>query len=300
MIYTLTLSPSIDYYVILNNLIKGTTNRSKTEYVRVGGKGINVSKILKELNVESIPVIFTAGFTKDKILEDLNNSKLNYHEICVGGMNRINIKISASEETSINTNGLYINDDQINELLENLKNLHDGDYLVLSGSIPNGVDKMVYRKIVSAVADKDIKIIVDAEKELLLSTLDYKPYLIKPNLEELEGIAGKALFTKDDIYKEACKLIEKGAQNVLVSLGDKGLMFIQNDLSRIYLPSLDVNVINTTGAGDSLVAGVLAGIVQNYNLTDTLNLGLACACATVESGHLANRYFIDQKLKELK
>jgi 1-phosphofructokinase len=300
MIYTLTLSPSIDYYVLLENLYKGKINRSKTEYVRVGGKGINVSKILKEFDIDSIPVIFTAGFTKDKILEDLNNSKLSYYEISVGGMNRINVKISAQEETAINTNGLYINNEKIKELLEYLKDLQDGDYLVLSGSIPNGVDKTVYKKIVAAVADKDIKVIVDAEKDLLLGTLSYHPYLIKPNLQELEDIAGRSLSTESDIYKEACKLIEKGALNVLVSLGEKGILYVSNDLSKIYLPSIDVNVINTTGAGDSLVAGVLAGVVQNKSLIDSLKLGLACACATVESGHLANRYFIDQKLKLIK
>ena len=300
MIYTLTLSPSIDYYVLLENLYKGKVNRSKTEYVRVGGKGINVSKILKELDIDSIPVIFTAGFTKDKIIEDLNNSKLSYHEISVGGMNRINVKIAAQEETSINTNGLYINNEKILELLEYLKNLQDGDYLVLSGSIPNGVDKNVYKKIVSVVAEKDIKVIVDAEKELLLGTLSYHPYLIKPNLEELEQIAGRSLPTEKDIYNEACKLIEKGALNVLVSLGEKGILHVASDLSKIYLPSIEVNVINTTGAGDSLVAGVLAGVVQNKSLNDSLKLGLACACATVESGHLANRYFIDQKLKLIK
>ena len=300
MIYTLTLSPSIDYYVLLENLYKGKINRSKTEYVRVGGKGINVSKILKELDIDSIPVIFTAGFTKDKIIEDLNNSKLSYHEISVGGMNRINVKIAAQEETAINTNGLYINNEKIQELLEYLKNLQDGDYLVLSGSIPNGVDKNVYKKIVSVVAEKDIKVIVDAEKDLLLGTLSYHPFLIKPNLEELEQIAGRSLPTEADIYNEACKLIEKGALNVLVSLGEKGILYVTSDLSKIYLPSIEVNVINTTGAGDSLVAGVLAGVVQNKSLNDSLKLGLACACATVESGHLANRYFIDQKLNLIK
>ena len=300
MIYTLTLSPSIDYYVLLENLYKGKVNRSKTEYVRVGGKGINVSKILKELDIDSIPVIFTAGFTKDKIIEDLNNSKLSYHEISVGGMNRINVKIAAQEETAINTNGLYINNEKIQELLEYLKDLQDGDYLVLSGSIPNGVDKNVYKKIVSVVAEKDIKVIVDAEKDLLLGTLSYHPYLIKPNLEELEQIAGRSLPAETDIYNEACKLIEKGALNVLVSLGEKGILHVASDLSKIYLPSIEVNVINTTGAGDSLVAGVLAGVVQNKSLNDSLKLGLACACATVESGHLANRYFIDQKLNLIK
>lgn len=300
MIYTLTLSPSIDYYVLLDNLKIGKINRSKTEYLRVGGKGINVSKVLKELDIESIPVLLTAGFTKEKILEDLNNQKFNYHNIDVSGINRINVKIQAEEETAINTNGLFISDSHINLIVEYLKKLTKDDYLVISGSIPNGVRKDVYEYIISKLDYENLNIIVDAEKDLLLNTLKYKPFLVKPNKEELEALCNKKLKSIDDIYKEGCKLIKLGAKNVIVSLGEMGLLYISSDYEKIYLHSIDVEVISTVGAGDSLIAGFLAGCSLNKETIDSLKLGLACASATVESVYLARKDDIARKLKLIK
>lgn len=297
MIYTLTLSPSIDYYVLLDNLKIGKINRSQTEYLRVGGKGINVSKVLKELGIESIPVLLTAGFTKEKILEDLNNFKFNYYNIEVNGINRINVKIQAEEETAINTNGLFINDVHIDLIVNYLKRLSKGDYLVISGSIPSGVRRDVYEYIISKIDYENLNIIVDAEKDLLLNTLKYKPFLVKPNKEELEQLCNKKLKSIDDIYNEGCKLINLGAQNVIVSLGAMGLIYIDSNFEKIYLPSIDVNVISTVGAGDSLIAGFLAGQSLNKEIIDSLKLGLASACATVESAYLARKDDINRKLK---
>ena len=300
MIYTLTLSPSIDYYLILDELKKGTINRSQTEYIRIGGKGFNVSKVLKELDIESIPVLLTAGFTKDKILEDLNNNSFKYYNIEVNGINRINVKIQAEEETAINTNGLFINDSHIDLIVEYLKNLTKDDYLVISGSIPSGVRRDIYEYIISKLDYENLNIIVDAEKELLLNTLKYKPLLVKPNKEELEHLCNKKLKTIDDIYKEGCKLVKLGAKNVIVSLGKKGLLYISSSLEKIYLESITSNVISTVGAGDSLVAGFLAGHSQNKETLDCLKLGLACASATVESMYLARKDDINRKLKQIK
>ncbi|MBQ4570592.1 MAG: 1-phosphofructokinase family hexose kinase [Bacilli bacterium] len=297
MIYTLTLSPSIDYYVLLDNLKIGKINRSKTEYLRVGGKGINVSKVLKELEIESIPVLLTAGFTKDKILEDLDNYKFNYYNIEVNGINRINVKIQAEEETAINTNGLFINDSHIDLIVDYLKRLTKDDYLVISGSIPSGVRRDVYEYIISKLDYCNLNIVVDAEKDLLLNTLKYKPFLVKPNKEELEQLCNKKLKSINDIYNEGCKLIKLGAKNVIVSLGEMGLLYISSSLEKIYLPSIDVNVISTVGAGDSLIAGFLAGHSLNKETIDCLKLGLASACATVESAYLARKDDINRKLK---
>ena len=300
MIYTLTLSPSIDYYLILNELKLGKINRSQTEYIRIGGKGINVSKVLKELDVKSIPVLLTAGFTKDKILEDLDNQEFNYHNIDVNGINRINVKIQAEEETAINTNGLFISDFHIDKIIDYLKQLTKDDYLVISGSIPSGVRRDVYEYIISKLDYENLNIIVDSEKDLLLNTLKYKPLLIKPNKEELEALCNKRLKSLDDIYKEGCKLIKLGAKNVIISLGDMGLLYISSTLEKIYLKSLDVNVISTVGAGDSLVAGFLAAYSNNREIYECLKLGLACACVTVESMYLATKKEINKKLTMIK
>ncbi len=300
MIYTLTLSPSIDYYIILNELKKGKINRSQTEYIRIGGKGINVSKVLKELDIESIPVILTAGFTKDKIIEDLEYQKFNFHNIEVNGRNRINVKIQADEETAINTNGLFISDIHIKSIIEYLNKLTKNDYLVISGSIPNGVRRDIYEYIISQIDYNNVNIIVDAEKELLLNTLKYKPLLIKPNKEELEQLSNKKLKSLDDIYNEGCKLIKLGAKNVIVSLGEKGLLYISSSLEKKYLNSINVEVISTVGAGDSLIAGFVAGHSTNKDIDECLKLGLACATATVESIHLGTKYEIENKLKMIK
>lgn len=300
MIYTLTLSPSIDYYLILDELKKGHINRSQTEYIRIGGKGINVSKVLKELEVESIPVLLTAGFTKDKIIEDLENHKFNYHNIEVNGINRINVKIQAKEETAINTNGLFISDYHINQIVDYFNILTKNDYLVISGSIPNGVRRDVYEYIISKLDYENINIIVDAEKDLLLNTLKYKPFLVKPNKEELEQLCNKKLKSIDEIYNEGCKLIKLGAKNVIISLGDMGLLYISSNLEKVYLNSIDVNVISTVGAGDSLIAGFIAGHSSNKEINECLKLGLACATATVESMYLATKREIDKKFKMIK
>lgn len=300
MIYTLTLSPSIDYYLILDELKKGHINRSQTEYIRIGGKGINVSKVLKELEVESIPVLLTAGFTKDKIIEDLENHKFNYHSIEVNGINRINVKIQAKEETAINTNGLFISDYHINQIVDYFNILTKNDYLVISGSIPNGVRRDVYEYIISKLDYENINIIVDAEKDLLLNTLKYKPFLVKPNKEELEQLCNKKLKSIDEIYNEGCKLIKLGAKNVIISLGDMGLLYISSNLEKVYLNSIDVNVISTVGAGDSLIAGFIAGHSSNKEINECLKLGLACATATVESMYLATKREIDKKFKMIQ
>ena len=300
MIYTLTLSPSIDYYLILDKLKKGTINRSQTEYIRIGGKGINVSKVLKELDIESIPILLTAGFTKEKIIEDLDNHKFNYYNIDVNGINRINVKIQAEEETAINTNGLFINDYHIDLIVDYLKKLTKDDYLVISGSIPNGVRRDVYEYIISKLDYENLNIIVDSEKDLLINTLKYKPLLVKPNKEELEELCNKKLKSLDDIYKEGCKLIKLGAQNVIVSLGEEGLLYISNNFEKIYLKALDIDVISTVGAGDSLIAGFLAAYSMKKEINDCLKLGLACATATVESMYLATKNEINKKLTLLK
>ena len=297
MIYTLTLSPSIDYYVKVKNLKLGEINRTNNEFIKIGGKGINVSFILKELNIPSTQVICTAGFTGDEIKQQLNNHNLNYIDIKVDGYNRINVKVLSQEETAINGNSLILNINHIENIIEKLNQLDENDMLVISGSVPSSLNLNAYEYILNKINTKKIKVIVDTEKELQ-STLKYHPYLIKPNLDELEKAVNKKLETIDDIYCAACSLIEQGAKNALVSLGDKGLIYVNSNLEYIYKEAKETTVVDTTGAGDSLLAGFIGGLELGYDINKSLDLGLACATATVGNVGLGNIEQINKLLKK--
>lgn len=301
MIYTLTLNPALDYVITLEHLKTGYVNRTNSEHINYGGKGINVACVLKELEIETICLGFIAGFTGlelKKGVHDILGLKEDF--ICTNnGMTRINVKIKANEETEINGRGPIITKQDIELLYKQLDHLYDEDYLVLSGSIPMGVSKDIYCMIMDYLKDKDIRIVVDGSGELLMNTLPYHPFLIKPNHHELAELFNVNIHTLDEIEHYARLLQEQGAKNVLVSMGKDGSMLIDEYGNRHDRGVCTGNVVNSVGAGDSMVAGFIAGIYKGMNYSEALKLATACGGASAFSLSLAKKEDIDELLKQL-
>ncbi|MCC0696062.1 1-phosphofructokinase [Clostridioides sp. ES-S-0048-02] len=300
MIYTVTLNPSIDYIVKLDELNTGSTNRVNEEYVYPGGKGINVSCILKELGHDNTSLGFISGFTGEYIVKTLEEKKLKTDFIKLkNGFSRINVKIKVSEETEINGQGPNISDEYINLLYKKLDKLNQDDILILAGSIPSTLDEKLYENIMSRLEEKNIKIVVDATKNLLLNVLKYKPFLIKPNNDELEEIFGVKLNSNEDIVKYAKKLKEMGAVNVLVSMGKDGALLITED-NEVFISDVPKGTVkNSAGAGDSMVAGFISGYLSTGEYDYALKLGAASGSATAFSYDLAERKYIDKLVNEI-
>lgn len=265
MIYTLTLNPSVDYYLNTDSLVIGATNRSKSENLIFGGKGINVSLMLKELGIDSTTFGFIGGFTGDALKAHLESIglKTDFVEL-EKGITRINVKIKSNAETELNSAGPDITTAEYEELISKLDALKDGDTLVLAGKIPPSLPASVYAEISAMLSDRNVHIIVDAEGEALLSALKHNPFLIKPNLAELEGAVGKKLENREDILSAAQILQNLGAKNVLVSLGENGALLLDEQSNTYIQPAPDVDVINTVGAGDSMLAGFLAYLGNDF------------------------------------
>ena len=288
MIYTLTFNPAIDYIMHLDNLKQGETNRSKKESVFFGGKGINVSRVLKELGVESVALGFIAGFTGEELERFLNENEIKTDFVKLSrGLTRINIKLKFNEETEINANGPEISADDIEILFKKLDKLQKNDTLILAGNIPSSLPEDIYEQIMKRLAGKCIRIVVDASGNLLVNCLKYKPFLIKPNKSELEGIVGKKLSSREEIISAAFMLKEKGAYNVLVSLGEDGAILV-DEFGKVHVcRAVKIKAVNSVGAGDSMVAGFLAGIEKSYE--DALKLGIAAGSATASLEDLADK-----------
>ena len=300
MIYTVTLNPSIDYVVRLSNLTAGITNRTDSEEYYFGGKGINVSCVLAELDIDSTELGFTAGFTGEAIEKGIRNNRITTDFIRLReGISRINIKIKAGEETEINGQGPHISDDELNSLFEKLDHIQNGDTLILAGSVPNTVPDDVYERMLERLKDKDIRIVVDATKKLLVNSLKYKPFLIKPNRQEISEIFDVPVETEEDTEKYAKKLMEMGAQNVLISLGGDGAMLIDEFGNKHKMGVVKEKVINTVGSGDSMVAGFVAGYEKEKSYPYALKLGSACGNATAFLPGLATKEKINDILNKL-
>jgi 1-phosphofructokinase len=288
MIYTLTLNPAIDYVVRLPALREGETNRALTAEIRFGGKGINVSHVLGELGMETTALGFTAGFTGDALTEYLTRRGISsafIHLSC--GQTRINVKLGTdSAETEINAPGPVIPPDALEALLDKLEGLTARDTLVLAGSIPPSLPRDLYGRIAARSAQRGIRVVVDAEGEALTAALPFRPFLIKPNRAELEGIAGRSLTTEDDIKAAAEALQTAGAHNVLVSPGSEGALLLDELGGFHRAPAAAVTAVNTVGAGDSMVAGFLAGIERGYDYA--LRLGIAAGGATAATDGIAD------------
>lgn len=299
MIYTVTLNPSIDYVVRLETLVTGITNRTTSEEYYFGGKGINVSCVLAELDLESTAFGFVAGFTGDAIEKGIRNDKIITDFIRLEkGISRINVKIKANDETEINCQGPHIEESELERLLNKVDRIKDGDTIVIAGNVPNTMPDDVYERILERIKGKKVRIVVDATKKLLLNSLKYKPFLIKPNRQELSEIFETEISTEADIEKYAKELQKMGAQNVLISLGGDGAMLIDEFGEKHKQGVLKEKVVNTVGSGDSMVAGFIAGYEKEHSYPYALKLGSACGNATAFLSGLATREKINELLKK--
>lgn len=299
MVYTVTFNPAIDYVVHMGEMKLGATNRSEREEMYFGGKGINVSIVLRELDVESKALGFTAGFTGEAIEKGLADMGINADFVRLKkGNSRINVKIKSAEETELNGQGPDIDEGAINALFEKLDSLTDGDTLILAGSIPSSLPSDIYERILERISAKNIRVAVDATKDLLLNVLKYKPFLIKPNNHELGEMFGVELETDEDIEKYARKLHEMGAVNVLISMAGDGAMLI-DEFGKMHRCGVCRGTVkNSVGAGDSMVAGFTAGVL-NADYEYALKLGTAAGGATAFSDGLATREKITELLQTL-
>lgn len=289
MVYIVTFNPAIDYVVHTDEMKLGATNRSQREEMYFGGKGINVSIVLRELGIASKALGFTAGFTGEAIENGIAEMGIDADFVRLkNGNSRINVKIKSSAETELNGQGPDIDEASVNALFEKLDKLSDGDTLVLAGSIPSSLPNDIYEKILERLSGRNIRTVVDATKDLLLNVLKYKPFLVKPNDHELGEMFGVKLETDEDIEKYAKKLKDMGAVNVLVSMAGNGALLV-DESGKTYRCGVFKGVVkNSVGAGDSMVAGFIAG-AENGDYEYALRLGTAAGGATAFSDGLAKR-----------
>ena len=299
MVYTVTFNPAIDYVIRMEEVRLGAMNRSEREEIYFGGKGINVSIVLGELGIDSKALGFTAGFTGEAIEKGLADMGIDTDFVRLeNGNSRINVKIKSEEETELNCQGPHIDDRAIADLFVKLDGLKDGDSLILAGSIPSSLPSDIYERILERISGKKIRVVVDAIKDLLLNVLKYKPFLIKPNNHELGEMFGVELKTDEEIEKYARKLKDMGAVNVLVSMAGDGAMLI-DEFGKMHRCGVCKGTVkNSVGAGDSMVAGFVAGAL-NGDYEYALKLGTAAGGATAFSDGLATREKISELLKTL-
>lgn len=290
MIYTVTFNPAIDYVVRVEEFSLGQVNRSNREEIQFGGKGINVSVMLNHLGTDSCALGFLAGFTGKAIEDDLHRMGIHTDFIHLSqGMTRINVKLKAKEETEINGQGPGISQADFQKLLEQVALLRPGDTLVLAGSIPQSLPDDVYERIIQSLAGKDIQVVVDATRDLLCHVLKYQPFLIKPNHIELGEIFDRTLHTDEEIRECASLLQQRGARNVLVSMAGDGAILLDETGAFHKIAAPKGKVKNSVGAGDSMVAGFLAGYLQSRDYETALRTGAAAGSATAFSEGLAQR-----------
>lgn len=300
MVYTVTFNPAVDYVVRLDELTVGVTNRSRSEQMHIGGKGINVSKVLAELGIPSRALGFSAGFTGKAIEDGAKEMGVETDFVRLeNGCSRINVKIKSDKETEINGQGPSIPESAIAKLFAKLDKLCDNDVLVLAGSIPDTLPSDIYEKILARLSDRKIKTVVDATRELLLNVLKYKPFLIKPNNHELGEMFGVELKSDDDIIEYAKQLKEMGAVNVIVSMAGDGAVLVDERGEVHRCGVCKGTVKNSVGAGDSMVAGFIAGS-QNGDYEYALKLATAAGGATAFSDELAKKDEIYELLKQLQ
>lgn len=300
MIYTITFNPALDYISQVNNFEVGKINRTQTEKILPGGKGLNVSTVLKNLGIESTALGFIAGFTGEELKKDIEQRGIKTDFIKVEkGLTRINVKISSKEETALNGNGPEVTEENIEQLLKKIDNIKSEDTVILAGNVPKCINNNIYEIICKKLEQNKVRFIVDATKELLMNVLKYKPFLIKPNKEELEETFKEKIETKEEIIEHAKKLQEIGAQNVLISLGGEGAILVTAENKEYFLNAPKGKVINTVGAGDSMVAGFVAGYERSGDYEYAFKVGIATGSASAFSMNLATAEEVANLLKEI-
>ena len=301
MIYTVTFNPSLDYIVSVDDFKLGLTNRTSSELMLPGGKGINVSIVLKNLGIQSTALGFMAGFTGKEIARRLEEEGVASDFIQIEeGISRINLKLKSIDGTEINGSGPKIPKEKVEELMKRLNTMKEGDVLFLAGSIPASMPDDIYSRIMKELKDKGIMIVVDATRDLLMNVLEYRPFLIKPNNHELGEIFEVTLKTREDVIPYGRKLQEKGAGNVLISMAGDGAILITED-GEIHkgLPPKG-EVVNSVGAGDSMVAGFLTGYLNTGDYEKAFKLGIATGSATAFLAWLAEKEDVVKLLDEAK
>lgn len=295
MIYTVTFNPALDYAMRVENFEPGMTNRSSSEQILPGGKGLNVSTILTHLGIDNTALGFIAGFTGKEIERLFKESGCSSDFIELErGISRINVKLKAGEETEINAAGPEIDSAALEKLMAQLDTLKEGDVLVLAGSIPHSLPDSLYSDIMNRLSGRGIMFAVDATKDLLMNVLKYRPFLIKPNNHELGEIFGVKLKTRGEVVPYAKKLIEKGAVNVLVSMAGEGAVLVTESGETLDRPAPKGQVKNSVGAGDSMVAGFIAGWCESQNSLHAFKMGIASGSASAFSDELATKEEIEQ------
>lgn len=288
MIYTVTFNPSLDYIVTIDQFELGKTNRTSSEQMLPGGKGVNVSTVLHSLGIENTALGFLAGFTGKEIEARIRRDGVSCDFIFLNhGCSRINIKMKDFDGTEINGAGPEIDRASLNQLMRRLNGLKQGDTLVLAGSIPASMPKDSYSQILNMLKDRGILFAVDAEGELLLNVLPYRPFLIKPNSHELGEIFGVELKSREEVVPYGKKLQEKGARNVLVSMAGQGAVLLDEEGGVHMLPAPRGTLVNAVGAGDSMVAGFLAGWMEQHDYSHAFRMGVAAGSASAFSEFLA-------------
>lgn len=290
MIFTVTFNPSLDYIVRVDEMRLGTINRTNYEQLLPGGKGINVSIVLGNLGHPSRALGFSAGVTGvalEKLLADAGVDADLVH--VKEGFTRINAKVKAAEETELNGQGPRIAPEDVDALFSKLDVLGQDDTLIISGSVPNTLPSDMYEQVMERLAGRGVRIVVDAERDLLTRVLPYRPFLVKPNNHELGDIFGVTLKTRDEVVPYARRMQEMGAQNVLVSMAGEGGVLVAADGQVYQSPAAKGTVVNSVGAGDSCVAGFLAGLMETGSYQTAFRMGLAAGSASAFSDHLATR-----------
>ena len=301
MITTVTLNPAEDKTFSVTRLVQGQVNRVESVKNIAGGKGINVSIVLKNLGISSIALGFVAGFTGDEVVRRLTEMGVESGFIGIGeGFTRINLKLQSIDGTEINGQGPKISREKVQMLMEQLSRLEEGDVLFLSGSIPASMPDNTYQKIMERLDNRNVRIVVDATKDLLLNALPYHPFLIKPNNHELGEIFDVELGTRSEVISYAGKLKERGAQNVLVSMAGEGAVLVAADGKVYEAPAPEGVLINGVGAGDSMVAGFMAGYMEKEDYEYAFHMGLAAGSASAFSEYLATKEEILQVYDQVK
>ena len=301
MIYTVTFNPSLDYIVTVNDFMTGIVNRTSKEIIFPGGKGINVSMVLKNLGCENTALGFMAGFTGREIIRLLEEKGISTDFIHVAeGTSRINVKLRAQKETEINGQGPAIASADIKKLYEKLDSLQDGDILVLAGSIPYTMPDDMYQRILERIQGRGVLTVVDATRDLLVKVLPYHPFLVKPNNYELGEIFGVKLSTREEVVPYGKKLQEMGAQNVLISMAGEGAVLIAADGQSMGAPAPKGTLVNGVGAGDSMVAGFLTGWMEKKDYVHAFHMGIAAGSASAFSENLATREEVLQVLQQVE
>ena len=300
MIYTVTFNPSIDYIVTVRDFMMGVVNRTSREIIFPGGKGINVSMVLKNLGCESTALGFAAGFTGQEMIRLLEKRGITTDFISLKeGNSRINVKLRAQKETEINGQGPMIASDDIRALYEKLDVLMEGDTLVLAGSIPDTMPETMYMDIMEHLREKKIRIVVDATKDLLMNVIPYQPFMIKPNNHELGELFHTVLHDKDEVIRYAKLLQDKGARNVLVSMAGEGAVLVTEAGQEFRAEAPEGKVVNSVGAGDSMVAGFLYGLGETGSYETAFRYGVCAGSASAFSEELATKGAVEALFKKV-